>query len=206
MPTPLGHGLAGLAVWAVARKPGSVKEALTRENIGWAALCVVAANIPDADFITIGAGGIEISELYHHGATHSAGFAVALGAVAGVWAWLRRKASGGTAGNFAPNPVMAAGVTFVCVLSHAVMDLMGVDSNPINGIGLPILWPVSNEYFLVPIMPGVDRTNPFSLSVALGVARETLIFGFIFLMALFHGRRRTALAPAPARNETGPVI
>ncbi|MDH5639386.1 MAG: hypothetical protein OEZ04_12945, partial [Nitrospinota bacterium] len=71
MPTPIGHTLAGLTVWAITRKPASLKEALSEESLGWAALCVVAANISDADFIMVSEDGVRLSGLYHHGITHS---------------------------------------------------------------------------------------------------------------------------------------
>jgi membrane-bound metal-dependent hydrolase YbcI (DUF457 family) len=206
MPTPLGHALTGLAVWAVVRKPVSIRAALTRENVGWAALCVLTANLPDADFISIGAKGVEISGKYHHGITHSIGFAVVMATMAGAWAWGRKKASSLPGAEFAPNPSMAAALTLVCVFSHILLDLFGVDSYPENGIGLPFFWPFSREYFIVPVLSGVDRTQLISLRAVYCVAKEILMCGSLFLLALAYARAKgpreteAALEAAPARE------
>ena len=199
MPTPLGHSLAGLAVWAVTRKPSTLKEALSRENAGWAALCVLAANLPDADFIILGSEGLQISAKYHHGVTHSIGFALAMGGLAGAWAWMRRATAGKQAISLTPTSTNAFVVTFLCVLSHVLMDLLGTDSYPQNGIGLPLLWPMSGEYYIVPLFSGIDRSNPFTLETLFVLARELLLFGGILLSSLMSTRAKPAPeSPTPA--------
>ena len=196
MPTPLGHTLTGLAVWAVARKPVSIKDAITRENAGWAALCVLAANLPDADFIYFADGALKVSGKYHHGVTHSIGFAAAMAAMAGLWAWGRKSVSQRPEAAFAPNPALAAAVMAIGALIHVSLDFFGVDTNPENGIGMPFFWPFSGEYSHFPVFEGVDRTKPFSIQTAVAVAKEALMFGAALALALLYARLK-----APARQE-----
>jgi len=203
MPTPLGHALAGLAIWSAARRPASLKEAFTRENAGWAALCVLAANLPDADFIHISGGGLAVSGRYHHGFTHSIGFALAVGAVAGVWAWMRRAAREPVLRSSAPSPVTVFHLTVFCMFSHIFLDLFSVDTYALNGIGLPALWPLDGRNFIVPWIDGVDRSDFFTLESAVILAKEVFSLGALFLaVALYSARmaerERGALPEAPA--------
>jgi membrane-bound metal-dependent hydrolase YbcI (DUF457 family) len=78
MATPLGHALAGYAVYNLAKAP--------QRSDGWGLplLCVFMATAPDLDFLP----GLLVGKpaLFHQSITHSLGAAmlVSLGA-AGVW-------------------------------------------------------------------------------------------------------------------------
>ncbi|MDH5511268.1 MAG: metal-dependent hydrolase [Nitrospinota bacterium] len=190
MPTPIGHALAGLAVWSMARKPASLKEAFTRENAGWAALCVLAANLPDADFINLTGGGLTVSGRYHHGLTHSIGFAILVGALAGGWAWMRRASREPGLRPMAPDPIAVFHLTSLCILTHVSLDVFSVDTYAPNGIGLPLLWPLDGSNFIVPWIDGVDRTDYFTVKSAVIIAKETLSLGALFLVVTLYAARR----------------
>ncbi|MDH5757922.1 MAG: metal-dependent hydrolase [Nitrospinota bacterium] len=212
MPTPLGHTLAGLAVWAVARKPVSLKEAFTRENVGWAAVCALAANLPDADFIHISDGAIILSGKFHHGITHSIGFALAMGGIVAGWAWTRRvwdrrawdrRAARPGATSFAtPNPATVFFITTLCLLTHVFLDIFSVDTYAANGIGLPVLWPLTRENFILPLIDGVDRSNLFTRETAVVMGKEALALGGIFVAAAYAaGRKTPQRAASPANSQ-----
>ena len=136
MATPLGHALAGYAVYTF------IKAAPGRNELGLVLLCVFTAAAPDLDFLR----GLLVGTpaLYHQGVTHSltAALLLSLGA-AGIWS-LR-------------------GVSFLVVfsscviayLSHLTLDLLGADQRPPYGI--PLLWPISGVHLAspVPILLGV---------------------------------------------------
>lgn len=176
----MGHTLAGLAVWAISERRKPLKDLLNARSLGWAGLCVVASNIPDADFISITSSGLIFSGKFHHGITHSIGFAVGLGALVWVWAKIRKS-------EFAAR---AAILTTCCYTSHIFMDLFNIDSYPANGIGLPALWPFTDTYFSLPVFPGADRADIVSLYNVVSVGLEVLIYGSVLLAALMWGRKR----------------
>ncbi|HWR97804.1 MAG TPA: metal-dependent hydrolase [Candidatus Methanoperedens sp.] len=145
MPSPVGHTLAGCCVAAVAARGDA-----GARSAPFVAALLVAANLPDADFL-IGPlprplGGT----LAHQGPTHSLLF-IAAGALAlalalrgrvplpRAWGWL-----------------LAAGA------AHLLLDLANVDRLP--PVGLPLLWPLSGAYLHAPfnLFPGTDRDHPLS--------------------------------------------
>ena len=195
MPTPIGHTLAGLAVWSLARKPTSIKEAFTKENAGWAALCVLAANLPDTDFIHLSEGALTLSGRYHHGVTHSIGFAILIGALGGGWVWMRRVTRDPGPRQMAPNPVAVFHLISFCVLTHVFLDVFSVDTYAPNGIGLPLLWPLDGNNFIVPWIDGVDRTNFISVETAVIIAKETVSLGPIFLAVTIYSARKAITEP-----------
>jgi inner membrane protein len=129
MATPLGHSLAGYAIYTVADgAPGQRSKSL-------ALLCVCMANAADLDFLPGTLLGSPA--LYHQGVTHSLGFALL--------------ASLGVAGVCRPRGKPFATVVFwsgMAYVSHLVIDLLGPDARPPHGI--PLLWPISGEHFISP--------------------------------------------------------
>ncbi|VAX21070.1 hypothetical protein MNBD_NITROSPINAE02-491 [hydrothermal vent metagenome] len=180
MPTPLGHSLAGLAIFALSEKRGTRRHVPLGERLGWGALCVVASNAPDLDFIAWGKNGLELTSRYHHGLTHSIGFAVMFGLAISLWAAMR--------GFHSPGKVFV--LTSSSIWMHAVMDLFGTDNYPVNGIGLPLLWPVTGRYFVAPVMPGVSRAHPFDPASLFGLGVEFVLYSSILLSVLFFTRKK----------------
>jgi hypothetical protein len=128
LPSPVGHILAGTAVYLVAT---------TREPRSRVALMVtlLGSILPDFDFLP----GILIGEpaVFHHGISHSSTFAVVFGVL--IFFFLRRFKEVTTAARTA---VVAA----LAYTSHVILDLVSVSE---GARGIPILWPLSNERFAI---------------------------------------------------------
>jgi inner membrane protein len=136
MATPLGHALAGYAVYNLAKAPQR------RDGWGLPLLCVFMATAPDLDFLP----GLLVGKpaLYHQGVTHSLGAATLLSlGVAGGWSLRGRSFPA------------VFGYCFIAYLSHLILDLLGPDQRPPYGI--PLLWPISEAHVIspVPILLGV---------------------------------------------------
>jgi inner membrane protein len=130
MATPLGHSLAGYAIYNLA----DGTRGHSRKSL--ALLCVFMANAADLDFLPgtlLGSPAV-----YHQGATHSLGFTLLASLrVAGI-CQLRGKP-------FA-SMLFWSGIAY---LSHLVIDLLCPDTRLPHGI--PLLWPISAEHFISPI-------------------------------------------------------
>jgi inner membrane protein len=156
MATPLGHALAGYAVY------NFTKAAQERDDLSLKLLCVFTATAPDLDFLP----GLLLGKpaLYHQDITHSLGaaFLTGLGA-AGVWG-LRSRSF----------PAVFR-CCFIAYLSHLILDLLGPDKRPPYGI--PLLWPISEEHFIspVPILLGVRHAATATAST------QEWVLGFLHL-------------------------
>lgn len=143
MPSPVGHTLAGccLAVAAAGRTP-----ALGTPAFG--AALIVAANLPDLDFLGLLFGFPAAS--VHQSATHSIAFALA---AAVPLAWLPR---GSVPRLQAWRWLAAAG------LAHLALDFVSHDALP--PIGIPLGWPFSDArwHSATELFPGSDRSRLFS--------------------------------------------
>jgi hypothetical protein len=125
MPSPVGHSLMGLIIYSA-----------TGRSIGprhWQpmALYVLAANAADLDFLP----GLLIGDLgrFHHGPSHSIGFVILFGFLAS--AFFSRK-------------IFAFMVSTVLYLSHLFLDYLVQD--PSRPFRIPLLWPLSHEYYMAP--------------------------------------------------------
>lgn len=128
MPSPVGHSLMGYVLYRAFTKPG------TDKSWKWILVCIFMANAPDLDFIP----GLIVGEpnRYHHGISHSFGFALV--ASAGVaWVYSKRSAR-----------IKTFGVLFSLYTSHLFLDYCGRDTK--LPYGEPLFWPVSGEYFILP--------------------------------------------------------
>lgn len=160
MPTPVGHSLAGSAIFIFSRtgdKSKSIKELL---------LYVLVSIMPDFDFIP----GIFIGNpnYFHHGVTHSIGFAFLVALIAsriikfnGYPAWK----------NFS--------IFFSLYMAHTIIDYFAVDTT--GPFGEKLLWPFSNSYYLSshPVFMGVkhsDLAGLFSLYNIKVILYEILLF------------------------------
>ena len=102
------------------------------------ALLVVVANLPDLDFLP----GFFVGDpnRYHHQyLSHSLGFAVFVGAIFGLYFFVKHKR------RFWPGFLIFGGVCF----SHMVLDFFTTDTG--EPFGLPIFWPLTHDYFYSPI-------------------------------------------------------
>jgi membrane-bound metal-dependent hydrolase YbcI (DUF457 family) len=167
MPTPVAHSLAGAAIALVATR----RRPLDRNLLG---ASVVAACLADLDFGI----GFLLGKNVHHHFTHSFGFAVLC---AGAAYFLARD-----------HPQFHAKVLGASYLSHVLLDLLSKDTAP--PFGLQILWPLSEEFHISPILVFDDiwrgsLAKLFGLHNWLAVAREVLIVGPAAVIALWSWKR-----------------
>lgn len=158
MPLPVGHSLAGGALWAAGdSRPGVWA--------GWKrlALAVFIANAPDLDMIP----GILMGDpdRFHHGPSHSLGFALLAAVIATLVARAWRPwplGTGASAGSGEPArsgesagssefaggwwPALQTGALVGAIwLSHVVLDAFAQDYSEPRGV--PALWPLTDRYF-----------------------------------------------------------
>jgi inner membrane protein len=129
MPSPVGHGLAGLIVHvAASRDEGEVRD-LRRMG-----LVVGAALAPDLDLLFRFVDGRN----HHDHETHSIGFALGAAALAALFAivlgWRR--------------PLGLGVAVLAGWLSHLLLDYLNVDTTP--PIGLMAFWPLSHSFYKFP--------------------------------------------------------
>lgn len=142
MSSPVGHSLAGYLCYCFGVKSMSV----TKDPL----LCVatlVMANFPDLDFLP----GFFVGQpnLYHHGISHSIGFALMIAFAGALALWKLGK-----------YPFRKSFFLFFLVYcSHLFLDILAADSRPPAGI--PLFWPFSSTYFIspVPILPSVHHSH-----------------------------------------------
>jgi membrane-bound metal-dependent hydrolase YbcI (DUF457 family) len=103
MSSVLGHSLAGMSLWALSRRLPALQPL---EHRAWLAAASVAACLPDLDALL---------GLPHRGPTHTAGFALAIGAIAGLGAASR---------NLKKEAPWIATVFALIVWSHPALDLL----------------------------------------------------------------------------------
>jgi len=121
MPSPLAHILSGATVYLI----GANRQRRGKIALG---VCLLGSLLPDFDFLP----GLLIGEprAYHHGISHSVGFAVMFGAaVLFVLRYLRRS-----------DIAMQAGVMGALAYGfHAILDAVSVNE---GAKAVPLLWPI----------------------------------------------------------------
>ncbi|GIX49599.1 MAG: hypothetical protein KatS3mg131_3810 [Candidatus Tectimicrobiota bacterium] len=202
MATPIGHALAGYAVYRLTTKPAE------QGGRAWLWLCMLLAVAPDFDFLP----GLLIGQpaRYHQGISHSLGvaggvsLAVALLLHRGHAAWI------GAWGRF----LLAYG-------SHLLIDVFCPDGRPPYGI--PLLWPLMSAHVLAPwpVFLGVNHAatttastgawlaalaHPVNLgAIGLEIAvLGSLLAGLLWLKQRWMGRyprRPHPWRPAAARHD-----
>lgn len=124
MPFPVVHAVAGYTVYQISKK----QEA----SLNWklALYCMVMGNFADLDFIP----GLLIGQAtrFHHGITHSFGFALIAGLAAAFLVKLFKK----------KDPLKAFLVTSIAYASHVFLDIVNGAWKP-----MPIFWPLTNKTF-----------------------------------------------------------
>jgi membrane-bound metal-dependent hydrolase YbcI (DUF457 family) len=144
MPSPIGHSLAGIAVFGLGRtsrrRGPQGRRARRRAQLAQLLVflaVVFAANAPDLDFVP----GLLVGDAdrYHHGPAHSLGaallFAVAATLAARIWS---------------PRSALRIGILLgLAFCSHLLLDMLSVDLRPPRGV--PLLWPLSAQYIALPL-------------------------------------------------------
>lgn len=156
MPTPIGHSLAGYAVGEAAGI-GLAKRSWI-STIG----LVLIANLPDADYLP----GYLVGRpnAYHHYALHSIGAAVGVGAVIGMFYWLRCR-------RFLPYFALTAAT----YSTHLLLDYLAVDTS--EPFGLQLFWPSTAKFFVSPF--------PVFMDIAKSQSSET----FLASLLIWHNLR-----------------
>ena len=139
MPSPLGHGLVGLAVHAITARDAGEAGSLRR-----AALIAGAAMAPDLDLLFKYVDGRN----HHQAETHSIGAAVLAGLVAIILAKLGQWG----------RPITFGAVIALAWFTHPLLDYLGNDTHP--PIGLMMLWPFDHGFYKSPwiLFMDVGRT------------------------------------------------
>ena len=139
MPTPLGHGLAGLTVHVLTATDAAELRSPRR-----IAVVVGAAVAADLDLLFRFVDGRN----HHQAESHSLGAACLAALVVVVAARMLGVA----------RAVRLGAVAAVAWLSHILLDFLNLDTNP--PIGVMALWPLSRGYFKfpVPLFLDIGRT------------------------------------------------
>jgi membrane-bound metal-dependent hydrolase YbcI (DUF457 family) len=177
MPLPVGHALAGVAIFET--RPGLFFKSRWLD----AFFFIFLANLPDGDFLPGFLLGFP--NRFHHGIFHSLGAALAVAAVIG-WLFSRRKG----------HAVKFFVFAFIVFCSHLLLDFFTLDFTP--PYGLPLFWPFSNSYTIAahPVFTNITRSpnsaNFFSSLLSLhnlkAALLETVLLGGVVLLAAFARR------------------
>ena len=184
MCSPLGHCLMGLS----ASQAQYSKPLVT--NFGVFLLIIVSANAADLDFVP----GFLIGDInrYHHGISHSLGFALLYASL--VCLILARC-----------NPFSSRLVLFshsaLAYSSHLLADWLTKDQSA--PFGIPLFWPISSSYQLSPVslFTNIEHgpyggsnsavlDNIFSWHNVWAMTLETIIIGPIFAFLLWRRYRQ----------------
>jgi membrane-bound metal-dependent hydrolase YbcI (DUF457 family) len=172
MSSVLGHGLAGMSVWALARRVPALRPF---EHKGWFVAAAAAGCLPDID---------SLLGLSHRGPTHTLGFAVAAGAVV---------AAGVASRGFRREALWIWPAFALACWLHPAMDLLSGGGPPVRLFG-----PLWNREFL-PIRGGLplhDYTTSWDGLLELlvhpwtlrGMAVEAAVFGPLFAATVVRRR------------------
>jgi membrane-bound metal-dependent hydrolase YbcI (DUF457 family) len=214
MPSPVGHGLAGLAIaLLVDRSPDSVtlKRAMARPTT---LVCVALATLPDADLLIPG---------LHRRATHSVGATIVVTILAiVVTGWVNRSrqsegasrqsegASHQAAGaGHKPSgwPSIAWRLVALCAAAHAshiLTDWLGADRS--LPAGIQALWPWSDRFFMSgwDLFPQIERRNIFS-AASMIINLNAFVWEVLLMLPLVAASwwvRRAGRAGGPGRAGT----
>lgn len=181
MPSPVGHGLAAVALHALAaRGRGALLDARR------ASLLVAAALAPDVDLLFRFVDGRN----HHQMETHGVGSAVLAGLAGWALAHARRWPGAGRLG----------AMTGLAWASHIALDYLGRDTAP--PIGLMALWPLSSDFYKCPwpLFLDIGRTLTWATAAhnLVAVAWETVLLLPIVVLCV-RARLRVSAPPPPSR-------
>jgi inner membrane protein len=154
MPSPVGHSLTGYLICC-----GTSQDA-SRLELRTLFLFCVCSILPDLDFIP----GFLMGEpnRFHHGISHSLGFALGFGLLMSCILFFMKDQR--VLRNFV--------IFFTLYFSHVLLDSLCEDSSPPYGV--PALWPITGHYYISPI------------SVFLDIQRDQVSGTFIRSLFSFH--------------------
>jgi inner membrane protein len=183
MPSPIGHGLAGLAI-GLAAEPATTAHAAGRRLSRYMVFGALFAALPDADLLY---------SPIHRGVSHSIGATVLLMIVAAV-------VTGWVTGRIQWRWVWLIGAAHA---SHIAMDWMGTDRYPPTG--LEALWPFSHNFYISgwDVFPPTERRVylPGALLTNLrAFVAEVGLMGPIAAVAFIVRRTRRNRVPTSARD------
>jgi inner membrane protein len=175
MPSPLGHILGGAAVYLA----GTRRESRSGEVL---VITLVASILPDFDFLP----GILIGDMraFHHGISHSLAAAVLFGGVVFLFKKWQQ----------ADRALLMGSLAMSAYASHVLFDLVSVND---GARGVPVLWPLSDQYFGFNLgLLGFFRYGPISQGIWSIVRwdnlsplfRELIIVGGLVIVFLWKER------------------
>jgi inner membrane protein len=187
MPSPIGHSLTGYVIYRAI----AVNRARTYEW-QYIALCILASNAPDLDFIP----GLLVGDLsrYHHGASHSLFFGIVFAIVLSILCSRR---------------LYVFLIAFSLYSSHLLLDYFVKD--PSFPHGVPLFWPFSDEYYMAPFafLRGVkyqpDLTESIRQVLLRGENVITIFTEVLFLLPLLLFILLRDKIGRSSENETGSV-
>jgi inner membrane protein len=183
MPSPVAHTLTGYVIYRLA--------SCDCDRIGWKRLFLYCAcsNLPDLDFVPGFLSGVP--NQFHHGISHSLGFSIGFGLLMSLALFFMKNQS--LLRNFV--------IFFSLYFSHLLLDLLSYDSS--QPYGLPILWPITDNYHISPISVFLDIQRDsvsetfirslFSFHNFLAVLVESIIFLPLVALLLLFKRRKAGL-------------
>ncbi len=132
MALPTGHSALGICLYFVFNKKdiSSIKK---WKEIGF---FIFSASVPDMDYIPYFVFRTKESYLYHHGITHTLGFAILYGAIVAV---LYKRF-------FREKFIKSFIIFFILVYSHVLLDFFSTDDIP--PIGVMLFYPFDSTYII----------------------------------------------------------
>jgi membrane-bound metal-dependent hydrolase YbcI (DUF457 family) len=135
MALPTGHSFLGICLYFVFIKKDISIFKKWKEIVFF----IFSANVPDIDHIPYFVFRTKESYLYHHGITHTLGFAILYGAIVAV---LYKKF-------FREKFIKSFIVFFILVYSHVLLDFFSTDDIP--PIGVMLFYPFDSTYIISPL-------------------------------------------------------
>jgi membrane-bound metal-dependent hydrolase YbcI (DUF457 family) len=185
MPSPIGHGLAGLAIGLVLEPPRPAgAQTTTRRLSNFALVGAALAALPDADLVY---------SPIHRGVSHSIGLTVLLMIIAAV-------VTGWVTGRVQWRWVVLIGAAHA---SHILMDWLGTDRYPPTG--LEALWPFNRQFYISgwDVFPPTERRIYLPGAVLINVRAfftEAAIMGPVAALAYLVRRTRRNRVPTSVRD------
>jgi len=183
MPSPIGHGLAGLAI-GLAAEPALIAQNAGRRLTRYAVLGALFAALPDADLLYAP---------MHRGVTHSIGATALLMIVtAGVTGWVT--------GRIQWRWVWLIGAAHA---THIALDWMATDRYPPPG--LEALWPFSHKFYISgwDVFPPTERRVYLPRAVLTNLRAfiaEVGLMGPVAALVFIVKRTRRNRVPTSARD------